>query len=346
MPAEITQSEVVDEKIVETPEGASTAVADKATEEKKGDENAAPQTALEAAKAVMAKELKPGSAAKPQGEAPAAEKAAEGEKPKEGNPEDEPNLPFKDDPRWKRVASEARSLRVAKRKNEEAIAELSPKAESHDRLLGYFSENNLNQQDVANGLQIMAAFKNDPVRAYELLKPHVERLELLIGATIPPDIKAKVEAGTIDAETAAELARARAGKDLAAGRAAALEDQRRRDAEGQVQESEKRTTVEIKDALNSWGSEWAKRDPDAAKKQPLLEEMLEAAWSRKMPRNAEEARAQADEALERLNAQMRSFIPQREPKSGNLPVGGAPVNAAPVPKTALEAAKAALHAGR
>jgi hypothetical protein len=311
--------------------------------EKKG-EDAAPKTALEAAQAVVAKERKERSAGEPQKGEPGAK--PEGEKP----PKvafDDPNLPFKNHPAYKQWASEHRTLKVAKEKNEAAIAELTPKAKAHDDLIGFFESNSLNQQDVATGLSIMQAMKNNPAQAYEMLRPVYEKLLMIVGETIPADIKARVEAGEISEQAARELAQARAHAGIAQNQASAAEQRRQREQQAREQVErqgeEERTIGAIEGALNDWGKNWHARDPDAVKKQPLLEPLLEAEWVRNPPKSAEEAVRQADAVLAGLNERARTFFPTPKPKDGNLPPSGAPVNHAPVPTSSIEAARAALR---
>ena len=344
MPAEVTQDDLKDTTTADAADSAT--VDDKAAPaggEPKQGEDAAPKTALEAAQAVMAKGAKDAAGEKPQGETqPPAKDAADKAKP---DADDDSTLPFKDHPRWKEMSSSNRILKVAKEKNEQAIAQMEPRVKAHDALLGFFDTNNLNQQDVAQGLTIMAAVRNDPAKAYELLAPIVEGLREMVGETIPADIKAKIDGGLIDEATGRELAKKRAEAGLAQSRATALEERTQREREERERQGEEGQISAIEVALNSWGDEWRKRDPDVAKKQPLLESMLEAAWARNPPRTPEEARRQADEVLASLETHTRAFRPAPTAKNGNLPVGGASTTtAAPVPQSSLEAAKLALRA--
>lgn len=327
-----------------TPDVASAAA--KPVEGEKKGEDAAPKTALEAAKRVMAKEAKPASEAKPQDGTQAPAEVADADKAKPTDTEfDDPALPFKDHPAYKKWASEHRILKVAKEKNEKAIADMEPRVKAHDDLLGYFTSNNLNQQDVASGLSIMSAVRNDPARAYELLTPIYENLKAMVGVTLPQDIQARVESGALDAESAQELARSRAAAGLERQRATSMAERGERERQDRTRADQEAQTGTIAEALNTWGREWTARDPDAAKKQPLLEPMLERAWETNPPRTPEEARAQADAVLAKFNEAARLFVPSTQAKSGHLPVGGASITAAPVPSSSLEAAKAALRAG-
>ena len=345
MPAEITQD--ADLKPTDPPADQAVVVDPPKGDEPadagapKQGEDAAPKTALEAAKAVMAKGAKDAAdEAKPQtGEPPTAktEKKVDVEF-------DDPSLPFKDHPSWKKWSSEHRILKVAKEKNEQAIAQMEPRVKAHDALLNFFDTNGLKQEDVAQGLSIMAAVRNDPARAYELLAPIVEGLRVAVGEAIPPDIQQRIEAGLIDEASGRELAKQRAAADLAKQESARYAERQQREREERDRGEQERGVSEIEKSLNAWHEDWKGRDPDVAKKQPLLEPMLEAAWARNPPRTADEARRQADEVLAALEQKMQVFRPTREAKGGHLPVGGASTtHAAQVPTSSLEAAKMALH---
>jgi hypothetical protein len=365
MPAEVTQSDTTQDQqppnqATTGAEGAPPQPPQQATTEGQppadGDatkgENAAPKTPLEVAKRVMAKEQKQGSAAKPQESASAADTSAAkpGDKPKAVEDEDDAALPFKDDPRWKgmrerarKLASENRILNVAKEKNESAIGELSPKAKAHDDLIGWFGTVNLTQQDVAEGFKIMAAVRNDPRGAFKMVEQVYNNLKAIVGETVPQDIQARVDAGEITEAAGREMAKLRADSALADGGRRAAEERAAREREEREQGDQERQTEGIVSALNSWGDAWFKRDPDAAKKHPHFEKMLNAEWKTNPPRTVEEARAQADKVLAEVDAMVGSFRPAPQPKGNdNLPRGGPPVNHAPVPKTVLDAARAGL----
>jgi hypothetical protein len=271
MPAEVAPNTEIPEKpaAVAAPEGAAPTTPDKPAvpgEAISKEGVAAPKTALEAAQRVMAKGANAAPEAKPQdGTQPPPAPA-----PKAGEvDEDDSALPFKDHPSWKAMREKARGLSsqnriltVAKEKNEVAIRDLEPKAKAHDGLLGYFSENNLGQEDVSAGLQIMAAIRNDPRRAYDMLRPVMDRLEATVGAKLPADLQGKVDSGLLDPAIAAELAKARAGEGLEKQRRAEAEARAARDREAREVEERKRSEDEVLDvvvsALNDAEAEWAK----------------------------------------------------------------------------------------
>lgn len=305
-----------------------------------------PKTALEAAERVMAGRT----------EASPASKQPQDGKPQDGKATTDPKaaadaaLPFKDHPRWKEVTSELRILRVAKEKNETAIKELEPKAGTYDDLTSFLGDNNLSKDDFAAMLSIASAIRNSPLEAYEMLKPIMERLEAVAGERLPPDLQQLVEAGKMDPEAAKITARTRSEAAIAKGR---MEDMGRRSAESQEaqqrREAEERTDGVVKDIV-AYVDTWASRDPDAEAKRPLVEQAIELELrrldaQRKSPSTPEEIRAIVDGAVKEANNVLRTFAPRPRPSAGHLPSGDSPPNAAPVPKSSLEAAQLALSRG-
>lgn len=352
MPAEATQNTEVDPNAKAPGEQANdTSATDKAAlggeqgapqgEEKVG-ESAAPKTPLEAAKRVMAKEQKTGSEQKSQTE---SQSTKPDDKVLKAESDDE-KLPFKDHPRWREMSSENRILKVAKEKNEEAIKALEPRARTLDDLSNFLSQNNLGKEDFQSALSIMQAVRNDPAKALELLQPIVGELENLVGVRLPPELQAKVDSGELTAEHALELSRARGGERLARSKAESYEQRNAREAEDRRTGDEKAQLDAVVNAINAAEQEWTKRDPDAAKLRPLLEDRLLAAGGMNPPRNPEEARKLFDECLAHVKKQAAGFVPPPREKTGVLPAGGATTTAAPVAKSSLDAARAALSMGQ
>lgn len=321
----------------------------------KGDEkqgaDATPKTALEAAKAVIAKGAKDAAANTPQdGEQPPAKAAAD--KPKEGEAkqpgdEEEPNVPanVKNHPAYREKASKVRILEVAKAKNEQAIKDLEPKAKVYEDLNLFIKESHLSSEDFKQGLTIMRALNTDPHAAYELLKPVMANLESMIGVVLPKDLENDVEAGTMSRERAQELARARADAALAHKRAQTVETRVAQDAAERAKGEEERALQDVVGALDAVEAEWLKSDPDAKKLLRIVQNIVLVDGGVNPPRNAVEARELYREAVKKAKEQVRGFVPSPTPKDGNLPVSGPPTNTAPVPKSSIEAARAALGQG-
>lgn len=357
MPADDTQ--VVDQTAKPDAESSAPdtsktdAPADKAAAPEKAPEGekqgeAAPKTALEAAKRVMAKE----------GKTPSEGKAADGEQSSPEKSEgakdastrdDEPEPSVKNSPAYRKLSSEHRILAKAKEMNEAAIKELEPKAKTYDQLATYITESNLSKDDFQEGLAVMRALRNDPVEAYKRLKPIMDQLETTLGERLPDDLKAKVESGHIDEATARELARARGGERVAREKAEALQQRQQREIQERQQRDEQsevdRQVEEVVGALNAAEVEWTKSDPDAPKLKRLLNQAVMVNGQLNPPKNAAEAKALFENSLKEVRKELGLFAPRPQAKDGMLPHGAPPNQATPVPKSSLEAAQAAL-AGR
>lgn len=311
-----------------------------------------PKTALEAAERVMerAREASLTSAQQPQPGAPQdalkAQQQAESLKP------DDAKLPFKDHPRWKEVTSEVRILRVAKEKNETAIKEMEPKAQTFDQLSGWLREQNLGRDDLSQLLSIGAAVRNDPMKAYELLRPIMEDLESMVGVRLPPDLQRAVEQGSMTSEAAQAIARSRGEATLYKGRAETLEARREQERAAREQQELERHIDSLAQAADTHVKSWAARDPDAAYKRPFVEELVELEFRKRdaegnPPKTAEEATQVVDMVIQAVNERFRRTIPRPRPATSGILPGGAHsvTETAPVPKSSLEAAQLALSRG-
>jgi hypothetical protein len=304
-----------------------------------------PKTALEAverslAKEAAKKEASPTSAKPTEGEADPKAKATDAAQPDD-------QLPFAKHPRWQEVLKERDTYRVAAEKNQTVIEDLTPKAKHFEELSTWLNSNNLQQDDFASALSIAQAVRNDPAKAYEMLRPVMEQLETLVGERLPADLQKAIADGHMTEEAARLTAKARGEATIANSRLETFEQQRAREAEQRRTQDSQNTENVVVTALNTWESEWAKRDPDAAKVKPFLNELLLFKASQKPPMNAIEARQLAEDCVIEVKNRLRGLVPAPKPKAGGLPQGGhSPSNAVPVPKSALEAAELALSAAR
>lgn len=362
MPAEVTQ----DEQVVDKPDTSAAPNGEAAPEKPAGDkpvdaaapeggekakgEDAAPKTALEAAKRVMAKEGKAASEKPQDGKQPAAKegdaKPKEGEAKPEGEEDADVPANVKSHPKYRQMSDDLRVEKRANRINKEAIAKLEPQAKVGENLTTFINSYGFTQDEFQRGLSIMAATKGDPRKAYELLAPIVDDLKARVGLVLPADLQKEVDAGTITPERAQEVSRARANSAIDRERAAATEAARARDAEERARGDEERALEAISNALNATEAEWMKSDPDAAKLKRMVQDIVLAEGGVKPPRNAEEARELYLDAVKEAKKRAAGFVSAPKAKDGVLPVGSSSTTAVPMPKTALEAAKNALAATR
>ena len=188
------------------------------------------------------------------GAASPAEGSEDGKKPEEQEPkkaddEEYSDVPFNKHPRFQHL------LR-AKKANEED-------AGRYRNVQKFMDDSNLTAEETADGFIVMAALKNDPHKAWELLKPVVQSLLIATGEVLPPELQAKVDAGEYTAEAAAELARANAKLKTVEQRGS-FEQQRR------AQQTEQAQKQALYDTATGWVSDRKAKDPSFAAKEPLL----------------------------------------------------------------------------
>lgn len=248
-------------------------------------------TLLDVVKAAYEKG-KPDSKSSNEGE---QQKVAYGEKfdddaSKDGiNQKEDPNklaekLPFHNHPRWKEMIQERDQLK--------------PAAEQYQKITTFMNNNGLSTQEMAEGMQVMALMKNDPIAAYAKLKGYLDNLAPVAGEILPEDIRQKVDDGFIDEETAKELARLKAEKDFHSQRF--LEQQTRQ--ERQVSEQNQRAMYE---SVATWEQAEKAKDPDWAAKYEMVMDRVKSLLSEKQPKNAQEAVEVARRALADVNSRLR-----------------------------------------
>lgn len=204
------------------------------------------------------------------------------------------------------------------------------KAENFDQVVGFMQKSNLTSDDVNNGFEIMAAIKNDPQRALEMLTPVIRSLMDMTGNVMPQDLKERVEAGEISEADAMELARSRAGAKLSKEREEAQAEQRKREEAQRARQTQTQTALTSAEA---WSAEKRKVDPDWDKKHPKVAEKIELRVHRDgMPKSETEMRQWLDDALKQVNDEIKAFLPTPKPNTPKNPQGaserttGAPQN--------------------
>lgn len=218
------------------------------------------------------------------------------------------------------------------------------KAEGFDKITSYIEGAGLTTSEVNTGFEVMRLLKNDPHEALKRLAPIVDTLRQVTGAVLPNDLQQRVALGRLPEDAAAELAQARSREQLAEQAA-----QRAREAaDRRMADQAQRAQADAAAAVSEWERTWAASDPDYPKVKQLVQERIEldvlkAAREGRSPRDARGAVALADKARAAVKASLAQFTPK--PRAV-VPVlgGGNTGGAAPVPTTALEAAKAGLAA--
>lgn len=228
----------------------------------------------------------PDAAAKPND--PASSDAADATG--EAKPEDDESLPFHKHPRFQALIKERNSY-----KEESA---------QFRAISDYMADTGLAPEEVNRGFEIMAAIRNDPARALEMLRETMTYLNGVTGESLPEDVTKMVDDGEISESAAVQLSKARAQ--------IALNEQRRQEAaENNQRQSVAIAHQQITGAVESWEQQIATRDPDYNAKRDLVHTNIRLANSQTPARNATEALAIAEAAYAKANATVKVLQPKR-----------------------------------
>lgn len=193
-------------------------------------------------------------------------------------------LPFHNHPRWKEMLSEREALK--------------PRAEQYDKIVSFMTTNSLTPNEMADGMRVMALMKHNPSAAYEQLQTYIKKLAPFTGEELHPDIKAKVDDGFVDPETAKELSRLKAEKEFLNQRSEEIYQQQL----AQQQASSQRAMY---DAVTGWEAAEKARDPDWSAKYEMIQDRVRSLMATTKPSSPEEAVQLARRALSEVNDRLR-----------------------------------------
>lgn len=278
-----------------------------------------------------------GSPSGPESESDSESESEAEPKKDEGNTKDEEEEqpPFHEHPAWQKQIEKRKAAEQAFETSKPAVAE-------YQAIQQFMSQNDLTVDEVAQGYEIMALMKNDPVAAHAQLKATIERLAPFAGESLAPDLLEKVESGEVDESTARELTKAQAGEKLAQGK---LQRQ---------QESYQRARVEsvqnkMVTAVNAWEEAARSKDPGYGSKQRFVVTELASLRSSNPPQNAEEAITLVEQAYSNVNVALGKMVPARKSVGESLNSNSSrntAVGDADPPKSMEEAVNRALSRTR
>lgn len=199
----------------------------------------------------------------PEAAASSAEVEKEGDKadPKATQAAKEPDdekfsdVPFHKHPRFQQLLKQRDSLKGD--------------AERYRNVEGFLRQHNVPAEEASQALTIAALLRNDPVKAWETLKPIVQQLLVDAGEVLPQDLKARVESQELTVEAANEIAKERAKRTSV--------EQSQKTAQERAEEERVRTHIEsLRTAANTWDAERSAKDPNFEAKRSKI--MKELAW--------------------------------------------------------------------
>lgn len=288
-----------------------------------------PASLLDVIKSAVEKPAEPVASSDPEGD-PVEPKAEEPAAVAEPKAEDDADLPFHNHPRWKAVIAERDSFKDP--------------AERYGLIQGFMQEHGLNNEEVAEGYEIMALLKSgDPeklTKAREWFHDRLTALDESLGNSLPDDLQARVDEGLLDEDGATELARARAATALRTTQETARSEAATAETARAAAEAK---TSEMVGAVQAWEDRIKASDPDYSKKADLVQAKCQAIvlQTGKPPATAAEATALVDQALGEVNAMMKSALPKPRAITPT-PKGSSAVTPAAVHKTLREAIEAAV----
>lgn len=233
--------------------------------------------------------------------------------------EDDSKLPFHNHPRWKQMLAERDSLKED--------------ASQYQQVASFMRGNNLSAQEVAQGMQVMALIKNDPLRALEALRPTMENLRRFAGESLPEDIAKKVDDGFIDRDSAAELARQRAQSEFLTAR---QQQEFQAFQAAQLQHQQAASMNAIVSAVSGWESQLKTRDADYQAKSQFIGDRIRVLLQVSQPQTPQEAVALAERAYSEVNESFKGLNPRRQPVR-TMTSGNSATSATPAPKSLREA---------
>lgn len=303
----------------------------------------APKSALEAALRVMDKDrAAAASKATADTASTTAAPAVQGTEKQDGQPATDGRLtndewralPPKVQTRFNAIYKEAKTF-------EGRLKAAEPKAQIVDDLQRWASENSVSQAEYAYSLEFIAAVKNDPRRAWEMVQPLLADLRKHVGEELPEDLASEVTAGTISRERAQELAATRAeqARLRSQGERRTQQDAASQQRAAVIQQVEQWTA-----AVQSYEQQWKATDPDYDRKYPRVWERMVVLMNELGQPTSEQASVSLlKQARADVEKWMSGFVPKPKPKEG-LPAGGANPQTQGAPKSALEAARRAVAA--
>lgn len=193
----------------------------------------------------------------PTGEAKADSDKAATDQPK---PEDYSDVPFNKHPRFRELLNERRSLKAD-------VEQLREPAEQYGKIQQFIRQNGMTAEEAADNLLTLALIKSDPVKAWERLKPVVEKLVVEAGVALPEDLRERVCKNELTAEAAAEIAQSRAKATSLEARTA-FEKRQREDA------AQQEAVKVLGNSVRDWVNDRLDKDPLFKDKKPLFDRCL------------------------------------------------------------------------
>jgi hypothetical protein len=263
----------------------------------------------------------------PEAAAPPAASEESSEETAGGEDEDEDysNVPFANHPRFRKLLKKHNQYKAQ-------AQQFSQDAERYNNVQNFMDAQGLGSEEAADLLIIGGLMKTNPVEAWRRARPTIQKLLIAAGEVLPDDLKQRVQAGQLNAESAMAESRARALSNSV--QATRSFEQRRND---QLAQSNAQTA--IVDAGNAWEAERRQRDPNfEAKLEPFKREMAYIQHQEGRPTSPAMMVDQFKRAYAEVNKKWQAPAPAAAPvrrpaaKPAITPVRGGSVAGKPKPE--------------
>jgi hypothetical protein len=288
----------------------------------------------------------------PTGETPAAPKpgalSANGASPAPNAKPGEPTGPLTQaefDSLPQRTKKRIDEFRTEIKQLQSRIGPLEAQAKTTNELQSFLKQADIGKEDFGLLLDLGAAMRRGDFKAFlEGVAPYVKVAQEALGVSLPEDLQRAVQQGHMTEEAARYTAQQRGARQLAEAKAARATEQY---TAVTTDQERARFTASVEQAVRDWETGIRKADPDYARKEPVVRDLLPVVvQERGPPRSPAEAIEIAKAAYERANAFVSRFVPQPR-QTRQVPSSLTRVNGAtPQPKSMLEAARFALERTR
>lgn len=262
----------------------STAVADANEETEEGDKPATEETEESSTEETEA----------PVEEAEEETEEEEEKPPVLDKPEDT-KLEFHKHPRFQELVTQ---------KNEatKKVAALEPLAQRAKVLDDYCRDNGISEQHLASFLEYRRLLRDDPAKAFEMIKGDYQALAAYSGEVLAPDLQAKVAAGTLDPADAKEIMSARA-----------RQQHQQWAQQNRGQQTQQQQVQAVDQTIGMWAEAKASIDPDLKPGTPLWK-YLDQAIKAERGSNPSLTPAQVPAFVEKLYKEAKEMFQSLAPR--------------------------------
>lgn len=274
----------------------------------------------------------------PEKETEASDAEADDEEDDGSDVEEGQKIPYK---RFKKVIDQRNEWKTKVETAEQERDQYRQGHEQFDALQGFMKSHGLQNEDVAEALQLAALYVNDPAKAAEMLQPKLRTLQQFTGEVLPDDLQDRVKNGELSAQDARELVSSR-------NQAALLQQRQQQQEAEQQQQRTQQQTMAARNAMATTADQVAASlaagDPDFGKKEHLVRRELQALIAERNPQTAQDAAALVREAYDSATKYLRQFAPKPQMRPGPSSTQGRPsAQAAREPETMAEAIAQAVN---